>query len=67
MGVLLTKIHSVLTQSNNLNKTLIWALASMAFFGFFRLGELLVNTSKEYNPSTHLSWGDVAVENLLSA
>ena len=61
---LLTKIHSNLSLSDNPNKILIWAIASLAFFGFFRLGELLVDKPSQYNAATHLSWGDVAVNSL---
>ena len=35
-----------------------------AFFGFFRLGELLPVTGAVYNPRTSLSWGDVAMDSL---
>lgn len=34
----------------------------MAFFGFFRLGELLPENETAYARATHLSWGDVAVD-----
>ena len=62
-GSILTRIHSALLQSSHLDRLLIWAVASLAFFGFFRLGELLVESPEMYNPSTSLSWGDVAVDN----
>jgi hypothetical protein len=38
---------------------LLWAVVSLAFFGFFSLGELLLSTPGE--PSVHLAWGDVTV------
>ena len=59
---ILSHIHSSLMQSSQPNRTLIWAIASAAFFGFFRLGELLVESPDSYNPATSLSWGDVAVD-----
>ena len=34
----------------------------MAFFGFFRLGELLPECATSYSIATHLSWEDVAVD-----
>ncbi len=34
----------------------------MAFFGFFRLGELLLSSGSAYNPATCLSWGDIAID-----
>lgn len=59
---LLGQIHSHLVHSSHPDKVLIWAVASAAFFGFCRLGELLVKAPNKYNPRTHLSWGDVAVD-----
>jgi hypothetical protein len=41
----------------------VWAVATTAFFGFFRLGELLPTSATAFNASTDLAWGDVAVEN----
>lgn len=38
-------------------------IACTAFFGFFRLGELLPASSKAFNPAVDLVWGDVAVDN----
>ena len=35
----------------------------MAFFGVFRLGEILVSPGEAYNPTNHLSMGDVAIDN----
>ena len=40
----------------------MWAVAALAFFGFFRMGELLLDKEATYNPSMHLSWGDVAAD-----
>ena len=43
-----------------LQKSVIWAIACTAFFGFFRLGELPESVSS-FNPSTDLEWGDVVI------
>ena len=59
---ILTQMHHALHPSSHPDKTLLWAIASVAFFGFFRLGELLVESPTKYDPSTSLSWGDVAVD-----
>ena len=40
---------------------LLWAVASLCFFGFFRSGELVVASESSFNSAVHLSWGDVAV------
>ena len=62
-GPLLVKIQEALARSGNPDKVLIWAICSLAFFGFFRLGELLLESPSAYNPTLHLSWGDIAVDN----
>ena len=44
------------------NRPVIWAVAAVAFFGFFRLGELLPAARASFHEETDLSWGDVAVD-----
>ena len=48
--------------SSNPEKVVIWAVACTAFFGFFRLGEFLPESTRAFVPATDLSWGDVAVD-----
>ena len=38
-----------------------WAICTLAFFGFFRLGEILL-TSTNFDPERHLAVGDIAVD-----
>ena len=57
-----TQIQDTLVRSSNPERALVWAIASVAFFGFFRLGELLLESANRFNPRTDLSWGDVAVD-----
>ena len=59
----LSRMKDILLPSANQDKLVIWAIACSAFFGFFRLGELLPSSMAEFNPATSLSWGDVAVDN----
>ena len=59
---ILAKIREDLLSSSHPEKTVIWAIACTAFFGFFRLGELLPDSARSFNPSTDLAWGDVAVD-----
>ena len=40
-----------------------WAVACMAFFGFFRLGEIILPSEEHYNPRLHLSAGYVRLDN----
>ena len=58
---LLVRIHKFLASSSHPEKGVIWTISVTAFFGFFRLGELLPDSSKAVNPATCLTWGDVAV------
>ena len=38
-----------------------WAICTLAFFGFFRLGEILLTTTN-FDPERHLEAGDVAID-----
>lgn len=60
---ILSKIRNALVTSSNPDRIVLWAIACTAFFGFFRLGELLPESARSFNPATGLSWGDVAVDN----
>jgi hypothetical protein len=55
-------IHQSLITSQNPDRIVVWAVAASAFFGFFRLGELLPESPSRFNPATGLAWGDVAVD-----
>ena len=41
---------------------MICTVCCVAFFGFFRLGELLLPSQDAFNTRLHLAWGDVAVD-----
>ncbi|XP_064402396.1 uncharacterized protein LOC135348148 [Halichondria panicea] len=45
------------------DREVFWAIAATAFFGFFRLGELIQPRNTHWDPNLHLSWGDFAVDN----
>lgn len=60
---ILADIHQYLVTSEHPDRLVVWAIASMAFFSFFHLGELLPEPSSSSQPATDLSWGDVAVDN----
>ena len=59
---LLARMQVALQQSAHPDRVLIWAVACLAFLGFFRLGELLVESRDKYDSVFCLSWGDVAVD-----
>ena len=58
----LARIREVLLSSSQPNRVVMWVMACTAFFGFFRLGELLPVSRSAFNAATDLSWGDVAVD-----
>lgn len=62
----LTRIQSSLTTAASPDSPVLWAIATTAFFGFFRLGELLPEAAGSFNPATGLAWGDVAVDDRLA-
>ncbi len=62
LPITITQLRDSLMSSPNPEKLVIWTIASTAFFGFFRLGELLLPSSAAYDPATCLSWGDVAID-----
>ena len=42
---------------------MVWAACCIAFFGFLRIGEMTAPDVGSYDPSVHLGFGDVAVDN----
>ena len=44
---------------------MLWAVVSLCYFGFLRLGEVVVvvPSDSSYDPGQHLSFGDIAVDN----
>ncbi len=59
----LEQIRLGLASSSHPHKGPLWAIACTAFFGFFRLGELLPEPSRSFDPTVSLTWGDVAADN----
>lgn len=43
---------------------MLWAVASLCFFGFFRSGEITVPSLTSFDASKHLTWEDVAVDSI---
>ena len=42
---------------------MLWAASCLCFFGFLRAGEIVVPSDNTYDPSAHLSVGDVRIDN----
>ena len=59
---MLKAIRAMLDASVEPDRELVWAVVALAFFGFFRLGELLLDRGWAYSHMTHLSWSDVAID-----
>ena len=45
-------------------RTMLWAAFTVAFFGFMRSGEICSPSDSTYDATAHLSFGDVAIDNL---
>ena len=53
-------------KSEDFTFIMLWAVACTCFFGFFRLGELLVPTGQNFDAQLHLSVLDLAIDNLIN-
>ena len=54
--------HLWLPRKENPDIIMLWAACTLAFFGFFRLGELTVPSASAFDPSIHLTPTDVAID-----
>ena len=61
-AAVMERIRTHLEPAGLPHKELIWAISCTVFFGFFRLGELLPESSAQIIPAASLMWGDVAVD-----
>ena len=55
-----------LERTSHPERIVLWAICCAAFFGFCRLGELLLPSPGSFNPRLHLAWDDMAVDNPLA-
>ena len=62
---ILGKLHKEWQGRGTTDADMLWATASLCFFGFFRSGELTVpSESSGYDPETHISVQDVCIDSL---
>ncbi len=55
--------HEISTvQWSAFEKQLIWSVSCLAFFGSFRIGELLCNNNSEFDPRSSLIWENVKIQ-----
>ena len=54
---ILGSIRTALNSTGDHDSELTWAVASVAFFGFVRLGDLLLDHASAYAQATHERWG----------
>ena len=60
---ILRKIKAVwLSKGVSADRLMLWAASTTAFFGFCRSGEVTVSSGSSYDPQTHLSYSDLAVD-----
>ena len=60
---LLRKIKSVWDpKAEEANVVMLWAACCLAYFGFMQIGELTFSSDDAYDSTSHLSWGDIAVD-----
>ena len=62
LAAVMDRIRAYLVQSVHPHRDVVWAICCTAFFGFFRLGELLPVSRAQITPAVSLMWGDVAVD-----
>ena len=56
-------VRHLLAKQPSYGNTTLWAMCSLAFFGFLRVSEFTIPTEGSYDPSCHLSLQDITVDN----
>ncbi len=62
---ILRRMHSLWSvKAGDADVTMLWAASTLCFFGFFRAGEITIPSMKAFNAQSHLSWGDITVDDV---
>ncbi len=62
---ILHKLHSFFeSRGQQVDSFMLWAAICTCFFGFMRSGEMTVPSESAFDPSTHLCFGDVSVDDI---
>ena len=60
---LLAQMHrSWCIERSDRDPTMLWTAATMCFFGFLKVGEIVAPPGSGFDPNIHLSVGDVSVD-----
>ena len=51
-------------QLQEFDSVMLWAAASTCFFGFMRAGELSIPSAEAFDPTTHLCFGDLSIDDI---
>ena len=64
----MSRIHQVLLHSpSDYHNIMMWAVCCTAFFGFLRCSEFTIPSPSEFEPATHLSIKDMAIDDKTSS
>ena len=63
---ILRRLRTELNKEPSKWENMLWAACCTCYFGFLRSGKITVPTPKDYDSSTHLSYGDVMFDSKAS-
>ena len=56
-------LQILLKDPYSFDNIMLWAASLLCFFGFLRSGEITIPTLNSYDPSTHLGYSNISVDN----
>ena len=62
IGTVPLRHHSWWVERSDRDATMLWIAATMCFFGFLRVGEIVAPPGSGFDPNIHLSVGDVSMD-----